>query len=99
MRLHGQEVVALDRTCFFFGGPNIPERGHDSAAASQCDMDWTTLCNGEQLAALICGEITVEGYNALKAFLFGATLPEVRNGHPYLRKWPDALIREKPYCH
>jgi hypothetical protein len=59
--LHGYEVVILDRARFLLGGANIPERGQDGAAASQRNMDWTTLCNGEQLAALICGEITVEG--------------------------------------
>ena len=61
MRLHGYEVVVLDRTCFLLVSPNISERGYDGAAASQCDMDGTTLCNGEQLATLICGKIAVEG--------------------------------------
>jgi hypothetical protein len=97
--LHGYEVAVLDRTRFLLGVPNIAERGCDGAAASQCNMDWATLCYGEQLAPLICGEITVEGENAFKAFLIGAILPEVRNGHSHPRKWPGPLISEKPHRH
>jgi hypothetical protein len=97
--LHGYEVVVLDRTGFLLGVPNIAERGCDGAAASQGNMDWATLCYGEQLAPLICGEITVEGENAFKAFLIGAILPEVCNGHSHPRKWPGPLIGEKPHRH
>jgi hypothetical protein len=97
--LHGYEVIVLDRTRFLLGIPNIAERGCDAAAASQCNMDWATLCYGEQLASLTCGEITVEGENALKAFLISAILPEIRNAHSHPRKWPHPLISEEPHRH
>jgi hypothetical protein len=99
MRLHGDEVVDLDRTRFLLGVPNIAERGRDGAAASQCNMDWAMLSDGEQLAPLIGGEITVEGENAFKALMIGAIFPEVRNGHTDPRKWPGPLISEKPHRH
>jgi hypothetical protein len=97
--LHGYEVVVQARTGFFLGVPNIAERGCDGATASQCNMDWATLCYGKQLAPLIRGEITIEGENPFKAFLIGAIPPEVRNGHSDPRKWPDPLISEKPHRH
>jgi hypothetical protein len=97
--LHGYEVVVLGRTRFLLGVLIVAERCCDGAAASQRNMDWATLRYGEQLVPLICGEITVEGENAFKAFLVGAIPPEVRNGHSHPRKWPGPLISEKPHGH
>ncbi len=62
-------------------------------------MDWATLRYGEQPAPLIRGKITIEGENPFKAFLIGAILPEVRNGHSDPRKWPGPLISEKSHRH
>jgi hypothetical protein len=97
--LHGYEVVVQVRTGFFLGVPNLAERGCDDATASQCHMDWATICHGEQLAPLIRSEITIKGENPFKAFLIRAILPEVLDGHSHPRKWPGPLISEKPHRH
>ena len=98
-RLHGYEVVVQDRTGFCLGVPDIAERGCDDATASQGNMDWATVGYSEQSGPLIRSEITIEGENPFKAFLIGAILPEVLNGHSDPRKWPAPLISEKPHRH
>jgi hypothetical protein len=98
-RLHSYEVVVLDRARFLLGVLNVTKRGCDGAAASQRNMDWATLCYGEQLAPLIFSEIAVERENAFKAFLIGAILSEVLNSHSHPRKRPGPLVREKPDSH
>jgi hypothetical protein len=76
-------VVVSGRTRFLLGVPNFAEGGCDGAVASQCNMYWATLSYGEQLAPLICGEITVEGKNTFEAYLIGVILPKVGNGHSH----------------